>query len=55
MFAIAVYEVVIMGYSILFSCGFFLAGIAFGFAVSRMFHLSWDENQQAVTSRIDRI
>lgn len=55
MIGIVVYELVITDINPLIVVGIFLASIGFGFLMSRMFHISWNEDEQVVTSRIDKI
>jgi hypothetical protein len=55
MIGIVVYELVITDINPLIVVGIFLASVGFGFLMSRMFHISWNEDDQVVTSRIDKI
>lgn len=53
--AVVIYEVIITWYNPLFAVWFELLGIVIGILVSRMFHISWDEDEQQVISRMDKL
>ncbi len=54
MIGIVVYELVITDINPLIVVGMFLGSIGFGFLMSRMFHISWNADEQVVSSRIDK-
>ncbi len=49
------YELIVSGYSISKSLLFLLWGIGIGFMASRMFYLTWDADEEVITSRIDTV
>lgn len=51
---IVVYELAITAINPLIVVGIFLGSIGFGFLMSRMFHISWNADEQVITSRIDK-
>jgi F0F1-type ATP synthase assembly protein I len=54
MIGVVIYEIVITWYNPLFALWFELLGIIIGIGVARMFHISWNEEEQVVVSRIDQ-
>ena len=55
MFGIFIYEVIITHYTLWYGLLFFVGSSILGFFVARMFHISWDEDNEIVTSRMDKI
>ena len=55
MFGIFLYEMIITHYTILYGLLFWLGSIFLGFFVARTFHISWDEDNEIITSRMDRV
>ncbi|BDZ71402.1 hypothetical protein [Methanobacterium petrolearium] len=55
LFAATVYEVVINGFNIIYAVTSIILGVGVGIIVSRMYHLSWDEETNQVVSNMDWI
>ncbi len=53
MIAVAIYEVIISAINPLFAVIIFVGSIIVGYFLARMFHISWNPEEQVVTSRID--
>lgn len=54
-FAATIYVVLIIRFDLLWAATSILLGIMVGIVVSRMFHLSWDDENQHVVSNMDWI